>query len=73
MKLRDAIDGLARSGTHVFTVYDIAKMLGKSTAYASLLLSKSKKAHRIERGKYYIEGVSSYEIASNIVYPTFAT
>jgi predicted transcriptional regulator of viral defense system len=73
MKLRDAIDGLARSGTHVFTVYDIAKMLGKSTAYASLLLSKSKKAHRIERGKYYIEGVSSYEIASNIVYPSYVS
>lgn len=73
MKLNDAMDGLAMSGTHVFTVYDIAKMLGKSTAYASLLLSKSKKVHRIERGKYYIDGASSYEIASNIVYPSYVS
>ena len=73
MTLRDAIDGLARSGIHVFTVYDIAKMLGKSTAYASLLLSKSKKAHRIERGKYYIEGASRYEISSNVVYPSYVS
>ncbi len=67
------MDGLARSGTHVFTVYDIAKMLGKSTAYASLLLSKSKKVHRIERGKYYIEGASKYEIASNVIYPSYVS
>lgn len=60
MKLRDAIDGLAKSGTHVFTAYDIAKILEKSSAYASLLLSEGKKAHRIERGKYYIEGASRY-------------
>ena len=73
MKLRDAIERLARSGTHIFTVYDIAKMLGKSTAYASLLLSKGKKAHRIERGKYYIEGASRYEIASNVVYPSYVS
>lgn len=71
MVLRDAIDELTRSGTHTFTVYDIAKMLGKSTAYASLLLSKSKKVHRIERGKYYIDGASKYEIASNIIYPAY--
>ena len=73
MKFGDAIDVLARSGTHAFTVYDIAKMLGKSTAYASLLLSKSKKAHRIERGKYYIEGASKYEIASNVVFPSYVS
>lgn len=71
MKLSDAIDRFARSGTNVFTIYDIAKMLGKSTAYASLLLSKNKKVHRIERGKYYIEGASRYEIASNVVYPSY--
>ncbi len=71
MKLSDVIDRLARSGIRVFTIYDIAKMLGKSTAYASLLLSKSKKVHRIERGKYYIDGTGKYEIASNIIYPSY--
>ena len=34
---------------------------------------KQQKVHRIERGKYYIEGVSSYEIASNIVYPSYVS
>lgn len=73
MRLSNAIDKFASSGKHVFTVYDIAKMLGKSTAYASLVLSRSKKVHKIERGKYYIEGASIYEIASNVIYPSYVS
>ncbi len=47
------LDRLQKSGKNVFTVYDISKLIGKSTPYASLMLSKSKKVKRIERGKYF--------------------
>ncbi len=73
MALREVLDQLNASGMHVFTTYDVAKMLGKSTAYASLLLSKSNKVSKIERGRYFLSGASAYEIASNIVFPSYVS
>ena len=38
----------------IFTVKDAAKIMNKSSKYASKLLSSNKYVTRIERGKYYI-------------------
>lgn len=64
---------LANTGKSVFTVYDLAKTIGKSVPYASLLLSKSRKAHKIERGRYYIDGTDPYIIASNMLFPSYVS
>jgi len=73
MHFYDVLESFSRSGRHVFTTYDVAKVMGKSTAYASLMLHKSKRVTRIERGKYFIEGATPYEIASNIVFPSYVS
>lgn len=67
------LNRLQKSGKNVFTVYDISKLMGKSTPYASLMLSKSKKVKRIERGKYFLNDTSIYEIASNIIFPSYVS
>jgi predicted transcriptional regulator of viral defense system len=73
LKFDDILGFLSRSGMGVFTVYDVAKLMHKPTGYASLLLSKSRKARRIERGRYYLDGTSAYEVASGIVYPSYVS
>jgi hypothetical protein len=42
MKLDEVLHYLEKSGKNVFSIYDAAKIMGKPTAYASLLLSKAK-------------------------------
>ncbi|MDG6931755.1 MAG: hypothetical protein JRN26_06480 [Nitrososphaerota archaeon] len=73
MRVADVLQELARSGKRVFTVYDFAKVTGKPVPYSSLLLHKSRQAVRIERGKYFVHGTSIYEIASNIVFPSYVS
>jgi predicted transcriptional regulator of viral defense system len=58
----------------IFTVKDAAKIMNKTDKYASKLLSSNKYVKRIERGIYYIingNPIDFYEIASNIVYPSY--
>ena len=38
----------------IFTIKDAAKIMNKSSKYASKILSSNKYVKRIERGKYYI-------------------
>lgn len=71
MRFDTILDTLAKSNKHVFTVYDAAKLMGKPVPYTSLMLSKSKKVVRIERGKYFLESTDTYKIASNIVFPSY--
>ncbi|MCL4325252.1 MAG: hypothetical protein M1481_00215 [Candidatus Thermoplasmatota archaeon] len=71
MKFDDVLDLLIKSNKKVFNIYDAAKIMNKPVAYASLMLSKSKKVIRIERGRYFIKDTDIYEIASNIVYPSY--
>lgn len=73
MRFDDVLEKLAESKKQVFTTYDAAKIMGKKTPYASLLLGKSKKVTRIERGVYFINGAGAYEIASNVVFPSYVS
>lgn len=62
------------SHKQTFTIKDAAKIMKKSDKYASKLLSSNKYLKRIERGLYYINNgnpIDFYEIASNIVYPSY--
>ncbi len=71
MKINDAIDIMIRLNKPVFSIYDIAKIIGKSTAYTSLILSKNNRVERIEKGKYAVKDTDIYRIASNIVFPSY--
>ncbi|MCL5442088.1 MAG: hypothetical protein M1603_00155 [Candidatus Marsarchaeota archaeon] len=73
MHFRDVLDELSRANKKVFTTYDVAKFMGKPIAYASLMLSKSRDVIKIERGVYAVKGADMYEIASNIVFPSYVS
>jgi len=73
MKMSNVLNTLEKSGKRVFSIYDAAKVMGKPTAYASLLLSKSRDVERLERGRYFIKGTDMYEIASNILFPSYVS
>ncbi|EFD92375.1 MAG: hypothetical protein BJBARM5_0892 [Candidatus Parvarchaeum acidophilus ARMAN-5] len=71
IKIQDLIDELLASGKSVFTIHEAALLTGKREAYLSRFLPTNKKIKRIERGKYYIGTADAYEIAANIVYPSY--
>jgi predicted transcriptional regulator of viral defense system len=71
IKIQDLIDELLKSGKAVFTIHEAALLTGKREAYLSRLLPTNKKINRIERGKYYIGTADAYEIAANIIYPSY--
>src|SRR5208337_4635739 len=73
IKVQGLIDELSGLGKMVFTIGDASKLTGKPQAYLSRLLPTSGKIRRIERGKYYIDGADIYEIASNVVYPSYVS
>ncbi len=73
-KIEDVILKLYQYNKTFFTLNDAAKLMNKSNKYTSKLLSKNKYVSRIENGKYLIKmgnGIDLYEIASNIVYPSY--
>lgn len=73
MRFRDVLDELASSDKRVFTTYDAAKFMGKPVAYASLMLSKSRDVVRIKKGTYALKSTGIYEIASNILFPSYVS
>lgn len=73
MRFSSVLDTLTKANKRVFTTYDAAKVMGKPVAYASLMLSRSSDVARIERGKYFIKGADIYEIASNVLFPSYVS
>jgi len=71
MKTAELLEELKGHGLYVFSIYDAAKLMQKSIAYASLFLSKSKEFVRIEKGKYAIKDTDPFIVASNILYPSY--
>lgn len=61
------ITRLKASGLSTFKVSDAARLTGKSKDYVYLILSKSKRFHRVQNGIYYIDGAEPLAIASSIV------
>ncbi len=73
MKTQEFNEYLSRNGIHVVTIADAAKIIGKSKAYASLFLFRDKALKLAERGLYYTRDATEYEVASNIVYPSYVS
>ncbi len=72
-KSRDLVDELTVHKMPVFDISDAARIYRKPKHYVSKVLSQQKKISRIERGKYFLIGASEYDIASNIVYPSYVS
>ena len=72
-KFQDIIDLMLDRGIHVFNINDVSKLLNKPHKYVSLLINKNKKITKIENGKYYLRGADIYEIASNVVQPSYVS
>lgn len=76
MKTAEFIEMLKFYGIPVFTAAEASRIVDKGAKYTSLYLSRiahSGKIARIEKGKYYITGSSSYAVASNITHPSYAS
>lgn len=71
MKTQDIIDHFSDLGKHVFTLNDVSIFTSKKRNYLSRLLVTNPKIKKIERNKYYIKGATIYEIATNIVEPSY--
>lgn len=71
MKTTEFNEYLYRNNIHVFTIADAAKIIGKPKAYASLFLFRDRALKRAVRGIYYTKYATEYEVASNIVYPSY--
>ena len=73
-RIQDILDGLQLNGKTVFTINDAAMLMKKPGKYVSKILSANRKVERIERGLYFIKStapVNIYEIASQVVYPSY--
>ncbi len=71
IKTQSIIDYFLGLNKKVFTINDVARLTGKRKAYLSRLLPTNSKFKRIEKGKYYVDDPDVYEIASNIVNPSY--
>lgn len=56
---------------YMFTLADAARLLDKPKQYASLFLSRNKDVKMAERGLYYTEGATEYEVASALLNPSY--
>jgi len=56
---------------YIFSVNNAAKIISKSNKYTSLFLSKCKGLEHIERGHYALKNADIYQIASNIITPSY--
>lgn len=73
IRFQGILDRLLESNVKVFTIHEASKLLGKPHKYTSLILSRSDKLRRVERGVYFIKGADIYEIASNIARPSYVS
>lgn len=74
MKAEELLSLLINSGMAVFTAKDIERLTGKEADYTALYLNrlvKRKKLTRIERGKYCLTNANVFEVASNVIYPSY--
>jgi len=74
MRFDSFLEALKKQGIFVFSLKDASRIIGKPIGYTKLFMNrvvKKGKVNRIERGKYCLPETGEYEIASNIVYPSY--
>ncbi|MEM3181460.1 MAG: hypothetical protein QXS81_05315 [Candidatus Micrarchaeaceae archaeon] len=73
MKSIDILQYLQRNGITVFTTGDLSKIIGKPISYTRNVVRRLPGVMKAERGIYYTEQASIYEIASNIVHFSYVS
>ena len=73
MKSEEFNDFLEKRRISVFGLADAARIIGKGRGYTALFLSRNKKIKNAERGIYYSERATEYDIASRVVYPSYVS
>ncbi|EQD60679.1 hypothetical protein B2A_03567 [mine drainage metagenome] len=73
MKTEDFNRFLQQNNIHVFSINDAARIIGKPKHYATIFISRDRIIKRAENGVYYTPDASSYEVASEIVYPSYVS
>ena len=74
MKAEELLSLFIESEMAVFTAKDVERLTGKTVDYTALYLNrlvKRRKIMRIEKGKYCLANANIFEIAANIVYPSY--
>lgn len=74
MNAINLLEYLRESQLAVFTVKDIARIISKKEAYASLVLFRLKKRNlllEVEKGKYCLKDTNELTVASNLVFPSY--
>jgi predicted transcriptional regulator of viral defense system len=74
MKAEELLSLFIESGMAVFTAKDVERLTGKGVDYTALYLNrlvKRRKITRIEKGKYCLINANIFEIAANVVYPSY--
>ncbi len=57
----------------VFSLKDAARILGKPRHYTVVFLARANYIDSAERGLYYLHGTNEYQVASNVVYPSYVS
>ena len=71
MKSYELEEELRLNGLSVFTPKDVARLTSKPINYIYLLLHKSKRFIRIEKGLYCLKGTDPLGVASSIATPSY--
>jgi predicted transcriptional regulator of viral defense system len=71
MKTYDFNEFLNRNRIDLFTLNDAVRILGKPRHYASVFLYRNKFIRKAQKGVYYTKNATSYEVASNILNPSY--
>ncbi len=71
MKTTEFNKMLRSSRIYLFTLADAARLLDKSRKYTSLFLMRNEDIKRAEKGLYYTDGATEYEVASAILNPSY--
>ncbi len=70
------LEKLDELGLKVFTFKDVARIVQKPKPYTRLFVSRMKKrglVNSIERGKYATKDAGIFQVASNLVYPSYVS
>ena len=74
MNFQSFRETLERDGIVVFTLKDTIRLIRKPSSYARLFLNRLAGRGlilRIERGKYCLPDANDFEVASNLIYPSY--
>lgn len=74
MRSADLIDTFEEKNIHIFRIGDVLRLTGHGAAYVRLMMSRLSRmgvVMRASRGVYYTKSATLFEVASNIVSPSY--